>query len=123
MQALGRGKIINVASVGGLRGSMNSAAYNTSKHAVVGLTRCVALENARNGINVNAICPGIVETDLIKEVERRMSETGMSPQEFRERIISQIPIGRMLQPEEIANIAVFLASNESDGMNGEAITI
>lgn len=123
MQALGRGKIINVASVAGLRGSMNSAAYNTSKHAVVGLTRCVALENSRNGINVNAICPGIVETDLIKEVERRMSETGMSPQEFRERIISQIPIGRMLQPEEIANIAVFLASNESDGMNGEAITI
>ena len=60
MQSLGRGKVINVASVAGLRGSINSAAYNTSKHAIVGLTRCIALENAKNGINVNAICPGIV---------------------------------------------------------------
>lgn len=123
MQKLGRGKVVNVASVAGLRASMNSTAYNTSKHAVVGLTRCVALENAKNGINVNAICPGVVETDLVKGVEQRMEVAGMPPEEFRERIISQIPIGRMLQPEEIANIAVFLASHESDGMSGETITI
>ena len=123
MQNLGRGKVINVASVAGLRGSMNSAAYNTSKHAIVGLTRCVALENAKNGINVNAICPGIVETDLIKGVEQRMETQGMPPEEFRERILAQIPIGRLLQPEEIANIAVFLASSESDGMSGETISI
>ena len=123
MQKLGRGKVVNVASVAGLRASMNSTAYNTSKHAVVGLTRCVALENAKNGINVNAICPGVVETDLVKGVEQRMEVAGMPPEEFRERIISQIPIGRMLQPEEIANIAVFLASSESDGMSGETISI
>ena len=123
MQKLGRGKVINVASIAGLRGSMNSAAYNTSKHAIVGLTRCVALENAKHGINVNAICPGIVETDLIKGVEQRMETQGMPPEEFRERILAQIPIGRLLQPEEIANIAVFLASSESDGMSGETISI
>ena len=123
MQQLGRGKVVNVASVAGLRGSLNSAAYNTSKHAVVGLTRCVALENAKNGINVNAICPGVVETDLIKGVEQRMQLAGMTPEEFRDRIVAQIPIGRMLQPKEIANIAVFLASSESDGMSGESITI
>jgi NAD(P)-dependent dehydrogenase (short-subunit alcohol dehydrogenase family) len=123
MQKLGRGKVVNVASVAGLRGSMNSTAYNTSKHAVVGLTRCIALENAKNGINVNAICPGVVETDLIKGVEQRMELAGMQPEEFRERIISQTPIGRLLQPEEIANIALFLASSESDGMSGETITI
>ena len=123
MQGLGRGKVINVASVAGLRGSLNSAAYNTSKHAIVGLTRCIALENAKNGINVNAICPGIVETDLIKGVEQRMEAQGMPPDEFRERLLAQIPMGRFLQPEEIAHIAVFLASNESDGMNGEAIAI
>ena len=123
MQTLGRGKVVNVASVAGLRGSMNSTAYNMSKHAVVGLTRCVALENAKNGINVNAICPGVVETDLIKGVEQRMELAGMPPEEFRQRIISQIPIGRLLQPEEIANIALFLASSEADGMSGETITI
>ena len=123
MQSLGRGKVINVASVAGLRGSVNSAAYNTSKHAIVGLTRCIALENAKNGINVNAICPGIVETDLIKGVEQRMEAQGMPSAEFRERILAQIPMGRFLQPEEIAHIAVFLASSESDGMNGEAIAI
>ena len=123
MQTLGRGKVVNVASVAGLRGSMNSTAYNMSKHAVVGLTRCVALENAKNGINVNAICPGVVETDLIKGVEQRMEVAGMPPEEFRQRIISQIPIGRLLQPEEIANIALFLASSEADGMSGETITI
>ena len=102
---------------------MNSAAYNTSKHAVVGLTKCIALENAKKGINVNAICPGIVETDLIQGVENKMKDSGMPPEEFRERIIAQIPIGRLLQPEEIANIAVFLASSESDGMSGQTITI
>ncbi len=123
MQILGRGKVINVASVAGLRESMNSSAYNTSKHAVVGLTKCIALENAKNGINVNAICPGIVETDLIQGVENKMKDAGMPPEEFRERIISQIPIGRMLQPKEIANIAVFLASSEADGMSGQAVTI
>ena len=123
MQVLGRGKVINVASVAGLKESMNSAAYNTSKHAVVGLTKCIALENAKKGINVNAICPGIVETDLIQGVENKMKDSGMPPEEFRERIISQIPIGRMLQPEEIANIAVFLASSEADGMSGQTITI
>ena len=102
---------------------MNSSAYNTSKHAVVGLTKCVALENAKNGINVNAICPGIVETDLIQGVEDKMKAAGMPAEEFRERIISQIPIGRMLKPEEIANIAFFLASSDSDGMNGQTIVI
>ena len=89
----------------------------------MGLTRCVALENAKNGINVNAICPGIVETDLIKGVQQRMETQGMPSEEFRERILAQIPIGRLLQPEEIANIAVFLASSESDGMSGETISI
>ena len=83
----------------------------------------MALENAKNGINVNAICPGVVETDLIKGVEQRMDEAGMPPEEFRQRIISQIPIGRMLRPDEVANIALFLASSESDGMSGETITI
>lgn len=122
-QGNGQGKIINIASTAGKWESMNQAAYNTSKHAVVGLTRCVALENAKTGINVNAICPGIVETDIIRNAQAKMQAAGLAEDEFRERIETQIPMGRMLQPEEVANIAIYLASNESEGMTGQTITI
>lgn len=123
MQALGYGKIINMASTAGKWESMNQAAYNASKHAVVGLTRCVALENAKGGINVNAICPGLVETDIVRNAESKMIAAGLSEKEFRARIESQIPMGRTLQPEEVANIAIYLASSESNGMTGQTITI
>ena len=124
MQKLGRGKVINISSTAGKWESMNQAAYNTSKHAVVGMSKCVALENAGNGINVNTICPGIVETDMIGNAQANMqATTGMSAEDFRGAIEGQIPIGRMLQPEEVANIAIYLASDESNGMTGQTITI
>ena len=123
MQALGRGKIVNIASTAGKWESPNQAAYNTSKHAVVGLTRCVALENAANNINVNAICPGLVETDLVKNAEKAAEARGLGPKEFREASYARIPMGRFLEPEEVAHIAVYLASSESDGMTGQTITI
>ncbi len=123
MQSLGRGKVINISSTAGKWESLNQAAYNTSKHAVVGLTKCVALENAQNGINVNAICPGIVETDIIRNAQASVAANGISAEEFQRMIENQIPMGRMLQPQEVANIAVYLASHESDGMTGQTITI
>ncbi|MDC0068823.1 glucose 1-dehydrogenase [Gammaproteobacteria bacterium] len=123
MQSLGRGKVINIASTAGKWESMNQAAYNTTKHAVVGLTRCVALENAKNNINVNAICPGIVETDLVYNAATLMEDAGLTNDEVRQMIESRIPMGRMLQPQEVADIAVYLASSESDGMTGQTITI
>lgn len=123
MQALGRGKVINISSTAGKWESMNQAGYNASKHAVVGMTKCVALENAKNGINVNAICPGIVETDIIRNAQQKMAETGMSEVEFKTAIEGQIPMGRMLQVDEISPIAVYLASGDSDGMTGQTITI
>ena len=123
MQTIGRGKVINIASTAGLKESPNQVPYNTSKHAVVGMTKCVALENARNGITVNAICPGIVETDLIKNVENKMESAGMSREEFQKKIKEQITIGRMLQPHEVASIAVFLASSDADGMTGQTLAI
>ena len=123
MKVAGRGQMIVIASTAGLKGYPYVAGYCAAKHGVVGLTRALSVELAPLGITVNAICPGVVETDLIKGVEQRMELAGMPPEEFRQRIISQIPIGRLLQPEEIANIALFLASSEADGMSGETITI
>ncbi len=123
MQGRGRGKIVNIASTAGKWESPNQAAYNASKHAVVALTRCAALENAAAGIRVNAICPGFVETDMIGEFEAHAERAGMDFDAFKAAMVARIPTGRLLQPEEIAHIAVYLASPESDGMTGQTISI
>ena len=123
MQTLGRGKIVNIASTAGKWESPNQAAYNASKHAVVALTRCAALENAGAGITVNAICPGFVETDMIGEFEGHAERAGVDFESFKAAMVARIPTGRLLQPEEIAHIAVYLASPESDGMTGQTISI
>lgn len=123
MQELGRGKVINIASTAGKWESPNQAAYNISKHGVVGLTRCVALENAQNNINVNAICPGMVETDILKSMDLAAEELGVTPDELRQTVQDRIPMGRFLEPDEVAHIAVYLAADESNGMTGQTITI
>lgn len=123
MRGLGRGKIVNIASTAGKWESPNQAAYNASKHAVVGLTRCAALETAAQGITVNAVCPGFVETDMVDQFQEHADRMGISFEELKAAMIARIPMGRILQPEEIAHIAVYLASRESDGMTGQTITI
>ncbi len=123
MRSLGRGKVINISSTAGKWESLNQVAYNTSKHAVVGVAKCIALENAGHDINVNTICPGIVETDIIRNAQKSMAAAGVNADQFRSMIEEQIPNGRMLQPDEVAHIAVYLASCESDGMTGQTITI
>lgn len=119
----GKGKIVNIVSTAGKWESPNQAAYNASKHAVVALTRCAALENAANGITVNAICPGFVETDMVDQFKDHADRMGISFEELKTAMISRVPMGRMLAPAEIAHIAVYLASAESDGMTGQTITI
>jgi len=123
MQDAGYGKIVNIASTAGKWESPNQAAYNASKHAVVGMTRCAALENAPHGITINAICPGFVETDMIDEFKVHADRAGVDFETFKAATLARVPIGRILQPEEIAHIAVYLASGESDGMTGQTITI
>ena len=117
------GKIVNIASTAGRWESPNQAAYNTSKHAVVGMTRCAALENAALGVNVNAICPGFVETDMMDAFKGHADALGVSFEALIEGAKSRVPMGRFLEPEEIAHIAVYLGSSESDGMTGQAICI
>ena len=123
MRELGGGKIVNIASTAGKWESPDQAAYNTSKHAVVGMTRCAALENAALGININAICPGMVETDMWQDFRGQAEQLGISFAELKEAVTARIPMGRFLEADEVAHIAVYLGSRESDGMTGQTITI
>ena len=123
MKAEGYGKIVNIASTAGKWESMNQGIYNTSKHAVVGMTRCAALEHARDRITVNAICPGFVETDMIDQFSVHAELNGITPEAMHKALVDRVPIGRMLKPVEIAHLAVYLGSAESDGMTGQTITI
>ncbi len=123
MTAAGYGKIVNIASTAGKHESANQAAYNASKHAVVGLTRCAALEHAKDGVTVNAICPGFVETDMISDFAVHSEITGIPFEQLKAGMLARVPMGRLLAPEEIAHLAVYLAADESRGMTGQAITI
>ena len=123
MQARGRGKVVNIASTAGKAGSMNQSAYNASKHALVGLTRCAALEMGAQGINVNAICPGFVETDMLESFRTHADILGVPFEKVMEGGLARVPLKRFLQPKEIADLAVYLASGESDGMTGQTLLL
>ncbi len=118
------GRIINISSVLGRFGVPAYTAYCTAKHGIIGFTRALALEVVGRGITVNAICPGWVETEMAALGMRETAEAmGMSPEEFRKQALAAVPIQRMLDPEEIANLAVYLASDAAAGMTGQAINL
>lgn len=123
MKANGGGKVVNIASTAGRWESMNQSAYNASKHAVIGMTRCAALEHAKDNITINAICPGFVETDMIDQFDDHAALAGIPVDKLKKILLGRVPMGRMLKPVEIAHLAVYLASSESDGMTGQAMTI
>ena len=106
------GKIVNLASVSAF-GNIGQTNYGASKAAVIGLTKCLAKEAARNNITVNAIAPSYVETDMMKAV----------PEKVREKFMSMVPAGRFAEPSEIASVAVFLASDDSSFVTGECIIV
>lgn len=118
------GRVINVASVAGLQGSQYIAAYTASKHAQVGFTRALAAEVAGQGITVNAICPGYVDTPMTEySVSRIVEKTGVTRDEALERILALSPQHRLIRPEEIAHVAVMLCDEDAEGVNGETISI
>lgn len=124
MQARRYGRIVNMASTAGKWGSRNQSAYNVSKHAVVGLTRCVALEASPYAVTVNAICPGFIQTDMVEELKAQVAQTtGTSPEDMVKAALSRVPLGRVLNPSEIAGLAVYLGSTESSGMTGQSIHV
>jgi NAD(P)-dependent dehydrogenase (short-subunit alcohol dehydrogenase family) len=124
MQSRRSGAIINIASTAGKWGSRNQSAYNTSKHAVVGLTRCVALEASAHQVTVNAICPGFVQTDMVDELKNQAAQAaGASVDEFVKAMLARVPLGRLMQPAEIAAMAVYLGSADARGITGQSLHI
>ncbi|MCL4293827.1 MAG: glucose 1-dehydrogenase [Acidimicrobiia bacterium] len=116
MLGRGGGSIVNCSSVAGLVGFPAMAAYVASKHGVIGLTRTAALEYATEGIRVNAVCPGVIDTEMVARFTHDTAEA-------EEALLASEPVGRMGRPEEIADAVVWLCSERSSFVTGQAIAV
>lgn len=119
------GRIINLASINGLVGFSGKAGYNSAKHGVIGLTKVAALEGAEYGITVNALCPGYVDTELVRGQLNDLARTRGVPLEkvLEEVIYPLVPQKRLLEPREVADYCLFLASGRARGITGQAVVI
>ncbi len=124
MIAQRRGSIVNLASMAGKVGSRTNLPYNASKAAVVSMTKSLALAHAAEGIRVNCVCPGFVETDMWTKVAREQSAImGLSADEFTRQRAATVPLGRMERPEDVASVVGFLASDRAGYMTGQALSV
>lgn len=125
MKKQGYGRIINMASINGLVGFAGKAAYNSAKHGVIGLTKVAALEGAEHGITVNAMCPGYVDTPLVRNQMGDLAATRKVSLEkvLEEVIYPLVPQKRLLSVQEISDYTMFLASDKASGVTGQAVVL
>jgi NAD(P)-dependent dehydrogenase (short-subunit alcohol dehydrogenase family) len=119
----GAGRIVNVASTAGLKGYSHVAAYCAAKHGVVGLTRALAMETAKRGVTVNAVCPGYTDTDMARAAVDTLVRAGRSPTDALGAITRVMPIGRLILPEEVAAAVVWLCSPGAAAVTGTAVPV
>jgi NAD(P)-dependent dehydrogenase (short-subunit alcohol dehydrogenase family) len=124
MRSRNSGRIVTVASTAGLVGDKYTAAYSASKHAAVGLMRAVAAEVAGTGVTSNAVCPTFVRTDMTATtVQRIVATTGRSEEDSERMVAEMSPLGRLLEPDEVAYAVTFLAATEAAAINGQTIVL
>jgi NAD(P)-dependent dehydrogenase (short-subunit alcohol dehydrogenase family) len=124
MLEAGWGRVVNMASTAGLAGYSYVSAYCAAKHAVIGLTRALAIEVATKGVTVNAVCPGYTETDMVREsIDKIVVKTGRTSEAVLSELVSRNPQKRLVQPEEAANAVAWLCLPGSDAINGQAIAV
>lgn len=124
MKKRGWGRVINVASAHGLVASAGKSAYVAAKHGLVGLTRALALEFAKTGVTVNAVCPGYTDTPMLEtSIARVAAKTAKAPDAIKANLATANPTGRLIRPEEVAACVAWLARNEAASVTGAAIPI
>ena len=124
MVEAGFGRIVNVASVAGLKGAAYVSAYCAAKHGVIGLTRALAIETAQKGITVNAVCPSYTDTDMVQDaIANIVEKTGRSPTEAAAELASKNPQGRLIRPDEVAAAVLWLCAPGAEAITGQAIAI
>jgi len=118
------GRMITIASTAGIKGSSYISAYSAAKHGVVGLTRSLAIEYAGKGITVNAVCPGFTQTPIVEStIANIMEKTGLDEQKARNALTKNNPMGRIIQPEEVASAVNWLVGPGSEGVTGQTISV
>ena len=124
MMERGFGRIVNIASTAGLKGYPYVSAYCAAKHALVGLTRALAVETAKSGVTVNAVCPGYTDTELVREsIDRIVAKTGRPRADVLAEFEHDAPIGRLVRPEEVAAAVLYLCSPEAAAVTGTTLAI